>query len=161
MFNIWLEQKVIREYCRGNLGQKKLEMMDLKSIALNFDEQYLGSHKLLEVSAAKDITNLDAFEPVDSDLGKNRKTVLKHYIQAVIAVQEDPNVQIRKLASELANSAAHTKEGSQLFVGIGGSKHPTEVCEKLSKILRDEYGLNTFIFSQCNENSKYTVDEIF
>ena len=136
-------------------------MMDMKSIALNFDEQYLRSHKLLELSAADDIMSLKAFELEESDLGKNRKTVLKHYIQAVIAVQEDPHVQIRKLANELANSVAHKKDGSQLFVGVGGSKHPTEVCEKLSEILRDEYGLDTFIFSQRDENSKYSVNEIF
>ena len=135
--------------------------MDMKSIALNFDEQYLRSHKLLELSAADDIMSLKAFELEESDLGKNRKTVLKHYIQAVIAVQEDPHVQIRKLANELANSVAHSKDGSQLFVGVGGSKHPTEVCEKLSEILRDEYGLDTFIFSQRDENSKYSVNEIF
>lgn len=158
VFNIWLEQKVIREHCRGNLGQQELSMMDLKSVALNFDEQYLGSHKLLEVTSADDIMNLNAFEPEDSDLGKNRKTVLKNYIQAMIAVQEDPHVQIRKLAKELANSAANADD--TLYVGIGGSKHPTEVCERLSEILRDEYGRETFIFSQHDENSTYSIDEV-
>ena len=133
-------------------------MMDLKSVALNFDEQYLGSHKLLEVTSADDIMNLNAFEPEDSDLGKNRKTVLKNYIQAMIAVQEDPHVQIRKLAKELANSAANADD--TLYVGVGGSKHPTEVCERLSEILRDEYGRETFIFSQRDENSTYSIDEV-
>ena len=42
-------------------------------------------------------------------------------MQAQIAIQEDPSLQVKKLSSHLTESVNDLSEGETLFIGVSGS----------------------------------------
>jgi hypothetical protein len=53
----------------------------------------------------------------------DRKKALKNYIQALISIQEDPALHIKKLSEKLAKMYVDQKEEKPLFFGIDGSRN--------------------------------------
>ena len=96
VFELWFEQKIIREACKEKLGVKAVSELDVSSIDLNTDNQFLRMHELLKTGVSVDIMGLDAFGGILNDKGEpvkhtgriveERKMILKHYIQMMIAV---------------------------------------------------------------------------
>ena len=138
VFELWFEQKIIREACKEKLGAKAVSELDVSSIDLNTDNQFLRMHQLLKTGVSVDIMGLDAFGGILNDKGEpvkhtgrivdERKMILKHYIQMLIGVQEDPDLQIRKMARNLAILYKHgevapdEKEPRPIIIGVSGSK---------------------------------------
>lgn len=103
MFDIWVEQKIIRAVCRDEMGADMIAKCDLKSVALRSDEQASKMHQLLTKGYAGNLMGIDTFsEDQYSLVLDDRKRALKNYMQALISLQEDPALQIKKLAEKVA-----------------------------------------------------------
>ena len=136
IFNVWLEQKIIREISHKKMFSQYVWDCDLKSVELDIDNQLSKDHELLEKPAAAKIMG---------EAGTIGSVDLRHFIQTLIGIQEDPHLQIRKLASELAKS--YSGKGP-FFVGISGSMpNQGKFCELVIQYLQEEHEIEAMKLS--------------
>ena len=120
VFNLWFEQKLFREVCKDQVGMEQIKEFDLGSIGLNINNEPICKHELLgdeeavvhftKCLLAKSELLIDnevgesaaAYEDESSPIfDEKQQEILSHYIQTLIAIQEDPSIQIRKFAQDL------------------------------------------------------------
>lgn len=59
IFDIWFEQKIVREVCKQQLGKEVVAKHDLNAVNLNSDMQYGQKHGMLNEGMAVDVMGLD------------------------------------------------------------------------------------------------------
>ena len=59
IFDMWFEQKIVREVCKQQLGKELIAKHDLKAVSLNSDTQYGRKHGMLNEGTAIDVMGLD------------------------------------------------------------------------------------------------------
>ena len=70
IFDIWFEQKIVREVCKQQIGKAAVAKYDFDAVSLNSDMQYGRKHEMLNEGAAVDLMGLDPcnFDADECDL---------------------------------------------------------------------------------------------
>ena len=60
VFDLWFEQKIVREVCKDKMSGNIVSNYDLKAVSLDMGDQYGKMHELLDEGPAVDLMGLDS-----------------------------------------------------------------------------------------------------